>query len=62
MDIANTDLETIIKGNIQNDIIEDDVYIYNLFKEIIVNVLIELKKLNLYHMDIKPVNILMTER
>ena len=24
--------------------------------------LIELKKLNLYHMDIKPVNILMTER
>ena len=41
MDIAKTDLEKIIKDN--NNKIEDDVYIYNLFKEII-NVLIELKQ------------------
>ena len=61
MDIAKTDLEKIIKNNIENNKIEDDVYIYNLLKETL-NVLIELKKLNLYHMDIKPVNILMSER
>ncbi len=43
MDIAKTDLEKIIKNDIENNKIEDDIYIYNLFKEII-NVLIELKK------------------
>ena len=36
-------------------------FIYNLLKEI-TNVLIELKNINLYHMDIKPVNILMSKK
>ena len=43
MDIAKTDLEKIIKHNIENDKIEDNFYIYNLLKEIL-NVLIELKE------------------
>ena len=43
MDIAKTDLEKIIKHNIKNNKIEDDVYIYNLLKETL-NVLIELKE------------------
>ena len=43
MEIAKTDLEKIIEDNIKNNKIEDDVYIYNLLKEIL-NVLIELKE------------------
>ena len=40
MDIAKTDLEKIIKDNIENDKIEDNIYIYNLLKETL-NVLIK---------------------
>ena len=47
MDIAKTDLEKIIKNNIENNKIEDDVYIYNLLKETL-NVLIELKENKIY--------------
>ena len=43
MDIAKTDLEKIIKINIENNKIEDDKYIYTLLKETL-NVLIELKE------------------
>ena len=43
MDIAKTDLEKIIKDNIENNKIEDDKYIDELLKEIL-NVLIELKE------------------
>ena len=42
MDIAETDLEKIIKDNIENDKIEEDIYIYNLLKEIL-NVLLNLQ-------------------
>ena len=33
MDIANKDLEKVIKDNIEKNRIEDDIYVYNLFKE-----------------------------
>ena len=59
MDIAKSDLEKSIKLNIKNNIWIDDNDFYKLLKECI-NVLIDLIKLNLYHMDIKPVNILIT--
>ena len=60
MDEAKTDLEKIIKINIKNkEFIEDKNY-YKLLKETII-VLIDLKKYNLYHMDIKPCNILISE-
>ena len=59
MDIAKTDLEKIIKLNINNNNFINDIDFYKLLKETI-NVLIDLKKINLYHMDIKPCNILIT--
>ena len=40
MDIAKTDLEKIIKDNIENDKIEDNIYIYNLLKETLNELLI----------------------
>ena len=43
MDITKTDLEKIIKDNIENNKIGDDIYIYNLLKETL-DVLIELKE------------------
>ena len=57
MDIANSDLEKDIKHNIKNNKYVNDLDFYKLLKECI-NVLIDLKILNLYHMNIKPVNIL----
>ena len=42
MDIAKTDLEKIINHNIENDKIEEDIYIYNLLKEIL-NTLLNLQ-------------------
>ena len=59
MDIAKNDLEKIIKSNINNKEFINDKDFYKLLKETI-NVLIDLKKINLYHMDIKPCNILIT--
>ena len=59
MDIAKNDLEKIIKSNINKNEIINDLDFYKLLKETI-NVLIDLKKINLYHMDIKPCNILIT--
>ena len=61
MDVAKTDLEKNIykyKEDIKNNNYNE---LYILFKEIL-NVLVELKKENLYHLDIKPCNILMSER
>ena len=58
MDIAKTDLEKRIQHKINNTQTETDEYVYKLFIEIF-NVLKNLKYKNLYHMDIKPVNILM---
>ncbi len=57
MDEAKTDLEKMIKLNINNnEFIEDEDY-YKLLKETIY-VLVDLKIHHLYHMDIKPCNIL----
>ena len=59
MDIAKNDLEKIIKYNINNNNFINEKDFYKLLKETI-NILIDLKKINLYHMDIKPCNILIT--
>ena len=58
MDVAITDLEKNLysyKKDIENNNYNE---IYNLFK-VIIKVLVDLKNKNLYHLDIKPCNILM---